>query len=192
MQEAYEMPDDDEYYPHRMPTSARRYTTPDGLQVIQQGNRRIIIHEGLPSANKQQSHWLLFVCIGIGSALLLWVGLVLLSNWWTMHQMDATFGYPRTWQTDQVVGHADSTDHPTHFIFENLKGHVMIIELPAGNGAHAHIYSGPTIYSDNADLIPVTGEFQDTDGDGKVDMIVHIGNQRIIYVNDGTQFKLQQ
>jgi len=29
-------------------------------------------------------------------------------------------------------------------------------------------------------------------GDGKVDMIVHIGDKQIIYLNDGTQFKPQQ
>ncbi len=100
--------------------------------------------------------------------------------------------FPRTYQTDQVVGHQDSTDHPSHFIFLNLNGHVLIIELPAGDSSHAKIYQGPTLITDNASSVPVTGEFKDVNGDGKIDMIVHIGDQRIIYLNDGTQFKLQQ
>jgi len=56
---------------------------------------------------------------------------------------------------------------------------------------HARIYSGPTLFSDNGDSIPVTLEFSDVNGDGKIDMIVHIGDQKIVYLNDGTQFKPQ-
>ena len=52
-QEAYELADDEVYYPQRMPTSARRYTTPDDLQVIQQGNKRIVIHHGMPPPKQQ-------------------------------------------------------------------------------------------------------------------------------------------
>jgi hypothetical protein len=91
-----------------------------------------------------------------------------------------------------VVGHADSTDHPTHFIVLNLKGRVVIIELPGGNVAHARIYNGPAIIGDNPAQIPATADFQDANGDGKIDMIVHLGNQQFTYLNDGTQFKPQQ
>ena len=41
-------------------------------------------------------------------------------------------------------------------------------------------------------LPPVTAEFKDVNGDGKPDMIVHVGDQQFIYLNDGTQFKLQE
>jgi hypothetical protein len=135
---------------------------------------------------------MLILGIGMILMLLLRVGFAWVTNWWTMHQMDATYGFPRTYQVDQVVGHANSTNHPSHFIFLNLSGHVQIIELPGGDPSHARIYSGPTLFSDNADLIPVTGEFKDVNGDGKIDMILHIQDQRIIYLNDGTQFKPQQ
>jgi hypothetical protein len=113
-------------------------------------------------------------------------------SWWQNHQLDSTYGMPRTYQTDQVVGHADSTGHPTHFIAVNLNAHITIIEIPGGDSSHARIYSGPTLLTDNGDTIPVTLEFYDVNGDGKVDMIVHIGDQKIVYLNDGTQFKLQQ
>jgi len=180
----------DSYYPQRMPSSAIRYTTTQGHQVIQQGNKRIVIHEEPPPRRK--SHWPIFVIIGMVVMVLAWIGLQLLSTWWTNHQLDATYGYPRTYQIDDVVGHGDSTDHPTHFLFENLHGQVVIFELPGGNFQHARIYKGPTLFLDNADLIPVIGEFQDVNGDGKVDMVIHIQDQRIIYLNDGTQFKPQQ
>ncbi len=112
----------------------------------------------------------------------------MLGNWWNNH----VYGNPLTYQTDQVVGHGDSTDHPTHFIAINLNSRITIIEIPGGDTSHARIYSGPTLYSDNGNSIPVTLEFKDVNGDGKVDMIVHIGDKRIIYLNDGTEFKPQQ
>jgi hypothetical protein len=68
---------------------------------------------------------------------------------------------------------------------------MLIIEFPGGDPAHAKTYLGPTLLMDNSALVPITGEFKDL-GNGKIDMIVHIGDQRIIYLNDGTQFKLQQ
>jgi hypothetical protein len=181
-----EEPDDD--YTNSMPRSALRY--PVGRPyTIQQGNRRIVFHPEPPP--KRQKHWLVYIGIGMIVSLLLWVGLQMLSSWWNEHQLDATYGYPRTYQVDEVVGHADSTDHPTHFIFLNLKGHVVIIELPGGTIAHARIYNGPAIIGDDPAQIPVTAEFQDVNGDGKVDLIVHIGNQQFTYLNDGTQFKPQ-
>ncbi len=68
----------------------------------------------------------------------------------------------------------------------------MIIEIPGGNTSHARIYNGPAIIGDNPDMIPVTTEFQDVNNDGKLDMVVHVGNQQFIYINDGTEFKPQQ
>ncbi len=185
----YDVEDDDAYYTQRSPTSAIRYTQPR-QRVIQRGNKRIVIHDEPPP--KQHMHWLAYVGIGMIAMLALWVGFQMLGAWWSQHQLDATYGSPRTYQTDAVVGHDDSTDHPTHFIFLNLKGRVVIIELPGGNIAHARIYNGPVIIGDNPEQIPVTAEFQDVNGDGKIDLIVHIGNQQFIYINDGTQFKPQQ
>jgi len=86
-----------------------------------------------------------------------------------------------------VVGHNnDSAVNPSHFIFLNLSGHVEIIELPAGDAAKAKIYVGPTLFSDNAPSIPVTGEFRNING--TEEMLVHIQNQVLIYVSDGTKF----
>jgi hypothetical protein len=70
-----------------------------------------------------------------------------------------------------------------------LNGTVELIDLPHGDSAHARIYKGPRLFSDNAPLIPVTGEFRNVNG--KVEMLVHIQNQVIRYINDGTQFKHQ-
>ncbi len=110
-------------------------------------------------------------------------------SWWQIHQDDVTYGRPRTFQMDAVVGHNDSPANPSHFIFLNLNRHVEIIELPGGDGTHAHIYIGPTLFGDGQDLTPITGEFRDVNGDGRPDMIVHIQDQRLVYINTGTEFR---
>lgn len=180
--------EDDDGYTTSIPRSAIRY--PLGRPyTFQQGNRRIVLH---PEHPPRKIHWLFYVGVGMVIAASVWVASTYLTNWWTLHREDATYGNPRTYQVDQVVGHDDSTSHPTHFIFLNLNGRVVIIELPGGNVSHARIYNGPAIIGDNPAQTPVTAEFQDVDGDGKIDMIVHIGNQQFTYLNGGTQFKPQQ
>lgn len=181
--------DDEDGYLPQMPRSAVRYTTIQGNPVIQQGRQRIVFHNEPPP---RKIHWLFFVGVGMVIAVTVWIASAYIGNWWTLHQEDATYGYPRTYQVDQVVGHEDSRGHPTHFIFLNLHGRVIIIEIPGGNTAHARIYSSTGIIGDPSGLIPVTAEFKDVNGDGKMDMIVKVGDQQFIYLNDGTQFKPEQ
>jgi len=71
---------------------------------------------------------------------------------------------------DAIVYSGDTSDHPSHYLFLNLNGTVQVIELPHGDSAHAHIYKGPTLFSDNADLIPIIGEFKQVNG--KEEMLV--------------------
>jgi hypothetical protein len=182
---------EEEDYPDmpRMPTSTRRYYDTRGNEVIQQGNRRLVIHYDEPPPKKHRVHWMLI--LGIGMMLMLWlyIGFSWAANWWTNRQLDATYGFPRTYQVDAVVGHSDSVAHPSHFIFLNLNGHIEIIELPGGDATNAKIYIGPTLFSDNAPFVPVTGEFRNVGG--KEEMIIHIQDQHIIYVSNGTKFVLK-
>src|SRR5947209_9764152 len=83
--------DDDSYYAERLPTSARRYIDTRGNQVIQQGNKRIVLHKEPPS-KKRSTHWLVYVGLGMLAMLLLWAGLSWLIHWWTMHQLDSLYG----------------------------------------------------------------------------------------------------
>ncbi len=177
----------DSYYDTRMPTTARRYVDTQGNQVIQQGNRRFVIHDEPPPRRK--IHWIAILGTGMILMLLLWLGLTWLGNWWSMHLLDATYGFPRTYQIDAVVYQGDSADHPSHYIFLNLNGTVQIIEFPHGDSDHARIYKGPPLLTDDAELIPITGEFKEVNG--KMEMIVHIQDQRIIYISNGSQFKPQ-
>lgn len=174
--------------PTRMPTSARRYYQPDGSPVIESGNRKMVFHQGKP---KRRVHWAFIFWVGALAMLMFYLLWTWGSAWWTEHQLDATYGMPRTWQTDQAVGIDDSQSHPSHFIFENLGGQVLIVFFPGGDATHAKIYIGPQIFGQDATSLPVTGEFR-PDSNGRLDMIVHVGSsQEILYLNTGTDFKLQ-
>jgi hypothetical protein len=132
---------------------------------------------------------LVAIILGMAMMALLAFTLSSIGSWWQMHQQDVTYGRPRTFQVDAVVGHNDSAANPSHFIFLNLNRHVVIIEMPGGDSAKARIYSGPTLFGDGQDLTPVTADFKDVNGDGRLDMIVHIQDQTLVYINDGTQFR---
>jgi len=132
---------------------------------------------------------LLAIFLGMAVAAILAVGLSSFGGWWQMHQNDVQYGRPRTFQFDAVVGHGDSPANPTHFIIINLDRHVEIIEFPGGDATHARMYLGPTLFGDGQDLTPVTAEVRDVNGDGKPDLILHIQDQRVVFINDGTMFR---
>ncbi len=185
---ADDIEDEDDYYPRRQPSSVIRYQDTQGNQVIQRGRQRIVIHNQPPP--KRKVHWALILGIGMALMLGLYLGLTWVAAWWANHQLDALYGFPRTYQLDAVVYPGDSAEHPSHYIFLNLSGIVQIVEFPHGDSSHVRIYKGPALLSDNAALIPVTGEFRTVNG--KVEMLIHVQDQTVVYVNDGTHFKPQQ
>jgi hypothetical protein len=134
-------------------------------------------------------HALVYLGVGMLVMLALWVGLRWVEAWWQVHSDDATFGHPRTYQFDALFGHSDSAANPTHIIIVNLNRHIIVIELPGGDPTHARIYSGPTLFGDGQDLTPVTGKAIDVNGDGKLDLVLFIQDQRMVFLNDGTQFR---
>ncbi len=151
----------DSYYPQLVPSSARRYRTTGEEEIVRE-NKRLIIHRG-PPPKKRHAHPLLIVGI--------------------------TMCAVRIYQTDAVVGHNDSSLHESHFIVLNLNGHIQVIEVPGCDPTHEKVYIGPILFNDDAGIVPVTVSFRDMNGDGKPDMLIHIQDQTIIFLNDGTQFK---
>ena len=199
----------DDEYPPRMPNVTRRYDT--GLDTHAGKGKRYRVDdyfhdepldiEGQPAygaplgERRPRRHIQLhrFVYVGVGLFLMLagYIAFNLFGAWWQVHQDDVTYGNPRTFQTDAVVGHADSASHPTHFIAMNLKGQVIVIELPGGDTSKARSYNITTI-PDNSSNPPVKVVFQDLTHDGKMDMVVEIGDPgsqvTIFLYNNGSQF----
>ena len=208
----YDVAEDDKIYMTRSPSSVRKYRQPlqqDALDDMATSQGPFILRRRASSslgvtngtASKAVRPFameatrvrrrlpLLAIFLGMAVAAILAVGISSFGAWWQMHQNDVQYGRPRTFQFDAVVGHNDSPANPTHFIIINLNRHVEIIEFPGGDGTHARIYLGPTLFGDGQDLTPVTAEVRDVNGDGKPDLILHIQDQRIVFINDGTMFR---
>ncbi len=208
---------DDEVYNTRTPSSVRRYhskppvhaDTLDDLNdepFIQQrrASRQIQhaprqnTHTTAPQSVEESKTKVLLqprrfpmipVMVGMVIMITLVMSVSLLTSWWQVYQDDLHYGRPRTYQMDAVVGHNDSPSHPTHFIFLNLNRHVEIIEMPGGDASKTRIFSGPVLFGDGQDLVPVTGEIRNDSG--RKDLLVHIQNQEILFINDGTTFHSQ-
>jgi hypothetical protein len=172
-----------------MPSSAVRFVDTRGNHVIQRGNQRFVIHDEPPPKLRRRPHWLAISGLSMIVLLLLWWLLSWASAWWSQHQLDSTYEFPRISQADAVVYPGDTAEHPSHYLFLNLNGTVTIIELPHGDSSHARVYKGPTLFDANADQVPVTGEFRVVNG--KIEMLVHIQERIILYVFDGKQFQPQ-
>lgn len=205
---------DREYELPRMSTSARRYIQPGQYQ---QGNTRFYVKYAAPPQPAPQQpttkkrrpvntdepvteskgerggiHWLVFMGLGMLVMLTLWAMGNLALNAYHTWQDDSRYGRPRTFQCDAVVGHNDSASNPSHFIALNLNRRVEIIEFPGGDATHARIFLGPTLIGDDQDLTPITLSFKDVNNDGKPDMLIHIQDQIVVFINDNGQFRPQK
>ncbi len=138
--------------------------------------------------NQKRLHWLFFVGLAMLIMIFGWIALSALGTWWQTTQDDWHYGRPRTFQTDQVVGHHDSSQNPSHFIAMNLNHHVVIIEIPGGDVSKSIVFSGPTLLGPGQDLTPVTLTFQDVNHDGKLDMIVNIQGNELVFLNANGTF----
>jgi hypothetical protein len=143
---------------------------------------------------KGYPHWAFYVGLGMIAAIVLWLLGSSVVAWGQNVYNNWHYGYPRTFQTDTVVGHNnDSKAHPSHFIAMNLNRQIVVIEFPAGDPSKAVSYVAPIYISGNGgDLAPVTLEFRDVNGDGKPDMIIHVWlpgqNQVFVFINNGKSF----
>ncbi len=209
----HDVEDEEEFYVTRMPSSARRYRS---APPVQQGGRdepetqngvliqrrrsslspkrasgiasSAVTSYGTQAQRSARRFPLIAILVGVVLTVVLFMSLSALGSWWHTYQDDIQYGRPRTSQLDAVVGHDDSATHKTHFIFLNLNRHVEIIEIPGGDLTRTRIFLGPVLFGDGQDLTPVTGEIRDVNGDGKSDLILHIQDEQIVFLNNGTTF----
>jgi len=153
---------------------ARTTTSPYDLPPARKGRRSV--------------HWAFYVGLSLFAAVALWALGMNLINWGTNEYNNIVYGYPRTYQTDAVVGHNDSVHNPSHFIAVNLHGQIIIFEMPGGDPSKSIDYIGPDLIVPGSDQLPVTLSFSDVNHDGKVDMIVRVSGQNFVFYNTGTKF----
>ena len=183
-----EQENDEAYYQTKPHTSAIRYDRrdipPRKTATLDDPKKTRLIQQ----RRFNTGGLLIFIGLAMFVMILGWIAFNALANWWTITQNDWTYGRPRTYQTDSVVGHHDNAAHPSHFLALNLNRKVVIIEFPGGDPGKAVTYLGPTLIGDRQDLTPVVLSFEDRNGDGKPDLNIHIGDQVIVFLNDGTKF----
>lgn len=155
------------------------------------GSSMIIVTKGwlLKSPDSSIS---LATLVGVGMCLM--VMLLMLGQatvGWTETTLDSwRYGMPRTFQTDAYVGHEQNSTQASHFIACNNRGRIEVIEFPGNDATHAHIFFGPQLSGNNADLIPVTLQFVDANHKGYPDMLVHVGDDTVRFSNTHQTFQL--
>ncbi len=190
-----DLEEDESYYPARQPSSAIRYTAPVHYgpppAIPKRRSRQYTTVEPDAVQVKRRTHWLTYVGLPFLVALLGWLAISMLAVWWQGKQDDWTYGNPKTFQVDAVVGHSDSTSNPSHFVAMNLHGEIVVIELPGGNIGKARSYAITTLPGANS-YLPVRVSFKDISGHGKLDMLIDIGDPgsvvQIVLFNTGSQF----
>ena len=151
--------------------------------------------EDLPRQKRRRrvfgGHWLLYVGIGMLAMLALWTLLINAIAWYNTTMDDIHFGRPRTFQFAAIVHHNnDNSTNPTHFIVLNLNRHVEVIEQPAGDPGHMHVYLAATLIEDGSELFPVTAYIKDVNGDGLPDIVLTVKGAHFVLINTGTEFRL--
>jgi hypothetical protein len=170
--------DGDYQQPNRIGTSARRYQ-----QLPMTPQQQL----PPPEPEKKRLHPLVFVGIALFAMIVGYAALTALGSWWQGVQDDWHYGYPRTFQTDANVGHYGRV---SHFVCLNLHGEIEVIETQLGHPEASKIYIVMVLPADQ-DHVPVTISFQDINGDGKLDGLIHIGATEIPMYNNGTTFQSQ-
>ena len=141
-----------------------------------------------PIRVRQRFHPLFFVGVGLLLTILLWIGITQLLAWGTNEYNTIVYGYPRTFQTNAVVGQQDAVSSPSHFLALNFHGQIEVIEFPGGDSTHACIFLGPQLLGPNSDLEPVTLRFVDLNGDGKLDMVIEVQGSQFVFLNKNGTF----
>jgi hypothetical protein len=106
---------------------------------------------------------------------------------WNTVQNDVRSGRPLPFQVDYNVGHGTPQHPESHFVAFIQNSRVVVIELPGDDPAHAKIYLGPPL-NPQTDPLSLTLSFEDMNADGRPDLIIHVGDKSVIFLNqkDGT------
>jgi hypothetical protein len=143
----------------------------------------------VPGKHRRRNiHWLFYVGLCLLAILSLWALGAAALGWGTNVYNNFVYGFPRTYQTDAVVGHSDNARNPSHFIAVNLHGQIIIIEFAGGDPSKSTSYIGPELIGPQDDLLPVTLTFGDYYRNGKIDMVVHVSDKSFIFCNSGVKF----
>jgi hypothetical protein len=170
-------------------TKTRRTSANTGSKTSSQKSTATKRLPGTRREAIKRAHPLVYLGLGMLGMLILWTVSMAVVSWIGTMMDDIRYGRPRTFQTDQFVGHNEMGGVPSHFIVVNLNSRIEVIEFPGGDVAHARIFQGPQLYTSGSDLVPATLTFIDVNGDHKVDMIINVQGAQVVFINDQGTFR---
>lgn len=144
----------------------------------------------VPASQVVQARTIAMLAAGALTLLTLYVVVSSAVEWTQVKLDDLQYGRPRTMQVDAYVGHSEAEGVPSHFVAMNLNRRVTILEMPGSDPTKVNTIVGPYLFGQGEDLTPVQLNVQDMNGDAKPDLIVSVKSEQLIYLNDGTSFKL--
>jgi hypothetical protein len=149
-------------------------------------SRRIALPSGVRPAPSWWTTALLYI-------LVLVLGYLLITPiiGWGQHRLDdIRHGFPRTTQVDGFVGHGEEGGLPTHLIALNLQRQVSILEIPGGDPGKVQALIGPYLVGADGEYVTPYLSLQDMNGDGRVDLLLQVREEIIVYINDNGSFRL--
>ena len=153
--------------------------------AVTAGNQRTVTLPALPDP----SRFLTTAAIVGALAVLLYFGITSLFAWTQTKLDDIKYGRPRTSQLSAPVGHNETNGALTHFVAMNLNRQVTVIEFPGGDVTKPRVIVGPYLFGRAEDLTVVKLRTEDVNGDDKKDLLVQVKDERLVYINDGTNFR---
>lgn len=177
------MPDEDVFYERRKPTSARVYHHP--RHAVRLTDQPVVVRvETKPKGGFSPLDWNVCVLIGMAAMFIAIVMGNLAITWFQSVRVDWQYGNPRTFQCDADVKHGGIS----HFIVDNLNGHIVVIEVLTHQLDKTKIYDGPVLLGKQATTGVATIRFEDINHDDLPDMLLTVENALYVYLNDGTMF----
>jgi hypothetical protein len=153
--------------------------------AVSAGAQRTLTLPALPDP----SRFLWTIAIVGALAVLLYFGITSLFAWTQTRLDDIKYGRPRTSQLSAAVGHNEANGALTHFVAMNLNRQVTVIEFPGGDVTKPRVIVGPYLFGRAEDLTVVKLRVEDVNGDDQKDLLVQVKDERLVYINDGTNFR---
>mgnify|MGYP001060211205 CR=1 FL=1 len=163
----------------------RGAAAPRGRGNWDAGPERAVVGAGFPDPTKLVSS----VIVVVALAIVLYFGITSLIAWTQVKMDDLKYGRPRTSQLDAFVGHGEANGTPSHFVAMNLNRRVTVLEFPGGDVNKPQVIVGPYLFGRAEDLTVVKLRVEDVNVDGKVDLLVQVKDERLVYINDGAAFR---
>jgi len=161
-------------------TSVYRYPTKETAHRPDPKKTRVMRERRFDRATLVIWLCLALIVMIVGWWLLSWV-----ANWWQGVQDNLKYGTPRTFQADQYMGLGDSPAHPDHFIALNLHGVIEVVQINPSDSKQDAVY---VLTSVDNESVPASLSFRDVNGNGKMDVLVTIGDGNpytIVMLNNG-------